>query len=489
MTPDMFAFCVLLMFFNFLPTKPFDLETNVPSLLNESEIEILQTELCRKCDCDIETKQIDCSGKKLQSIFSTDEWHILENSKIQFEIIKMEKNIIEEIAQLPNYPMKYLYLAFNDITKIANGAFENVTELTKLDLSHNKLTSDALQPDAFKGKFNSNQFEPLKNLTQLNLGYNKLHSLNGDLFEHTPNLQVLILSKNNFQFIDKSTTIALNSLRSLKTLDLSYLEISSLPESIFYDLKELETLILTGNLFRYLPKALTAVKSLKYLVLDENPFQSFEGENIFKSLNALRSLSISYLPDVVNIGPAAFSSLTNLTTLIATNNPKLTSIDELAFIGMTGVPDISDCTSLKELYLSNNNLSVLRRNWIQNWDRVLTLDIRFNPWICDCSNSWLIHSLLPRIYKSRPFLTQNINCGSPEKLKGSSLLSLEVANMVCENVNLPKNDHINFINLLVGILIGILLTFCCLIFYRHTFAIRNHNNLSESSVPYIRANF
>lgn len=54
------------------------------------------------------------------------------------------------------------------------------------------------------------------------------------------------------------------------------MELSELPNTIFHSPIELETLILTGNLFHTLPAALTHTKHLKKLVLDENPFTDFD---------------------------------------------------------------------------------------------------------------------------------------------------------------------------------------------------------------------
>lgn len=50
------------------------------------------------------------------------------------------------------------------------------------------------------------------------------------------------------------------------------MELSDLPETTFHSPNKLETLLLSGNLFREIPVALKWVKNLKKLVLDENLF-------------------------------------------------------------------------------------------------------------------------------------------------------------------------------------------------------------------------
>lgn len=60
-----------------------------------------------------------------------------------------------------------------------------------------------------------------------------------------------------------------------QTLDMSYMELSALPDTIFHSPKDLETLLLSGNLFHEIPAALNRAKNLKKLVLDENPLGDF----------------------------------------------------------------------------------------------------------------------------------------------------------------------------------------------------------------------
>lgn len=53
-------------------------------------------------------------------------------------------------------------------------------------------------------------------------------------------------------------------------LDLSYMELSSLPEHIFHAPRQLISLNLTGNLFKTIPGALQYAVNLNELIFDEN---------------------------------------------------------------------------------------------------------------------------------------------------------------------------------------------------------------------------
>lgn len=62
-------------------------------------------------------------------------------------------------------------------------------------------------------------------------------------------------------------------------LDLSYLELTEIPKSIFNYPRELNTLNLTGNLLTEIPEALQFAVNLQTLYLDENDIQYIGGEN------------------------------------------------------------------------------------------------------------------------------------------------------------------------------------------------------------------
>lgn len=152
----------------------------------------------------------------MKSAFTKDDWNTLVNGDVIFTTIKLVNNSITHIPVLPAYPVENLYLSFNQINNITDGAFQNLNKLAKLDLSHNNLTTKILDPDVFKGQYSADKYEPINSLIELDLAYNDLHALQNDLFEHVPNLETLILCKNTFQVIDTSTLVAIASLTSLK---------------------------------------------------------------------------------------------------------------------------------------------------------------------------------------------------------------------------------------------------------------------------------
>lgn len=151
--------------------------------------------------------------------------------------------------------------------------FKNLREIEEIDFSHNLITTTNFKPEIFEGLYSADSYEPLKNLKILVLTNNSLHSLHPDIFEHTPNLEVLNLSFNVFQTIAQLLANAFGSVLHLRELDLSHMELESIPDTLLINNLDLKVLKLDANLFTTIPKALRFVKNLEQLGLNSNPFQ------------------------------------------------------------------------------------------------------------------------------------------------------------------------------------------------------------------------
>lgn len=183
------------------------------------------------------------------------------------------------MTRFPNLTqVQYLSFHGNKISRIQKLAFYNLTSLEWLDLSDNKLTNVALQKEIFEGHFDPHQYEPLRRLKWLNLIGNDLHALSPDAFDHLDALETLLLGRNQFKIIDPNTADAISSLVTLKVLDMSFMELRTIPEHMLHAPRSLHTLNLTGNLFTVLPEALHFTPNLMNLNLNDNPFVHIGGE-------------------------------------------------------------------------------------------------------------------------------------------------------------------------------------------------------------------
>lgn len=424
--------------------------------------------LCKKCSCIIDILELDCNNKSLTTWFNDDEWNTLANGDVQFITIRMQHNNLTSIPLLKPAPVKNLYLSHNQIGKIENAAFHNLLNLTILDLSHNNISTKDLRPEVFLGNYNTATYQPLPNVIQLDLGHNNLHSLDSDAFEHLPKLEVLNLASNQFHVIDHLTEVALGQLVHLKSLDLSYMELKDLPDHLLHAPRDLETLILTGNLLDEIPDGIDLGVNLKSLTLDENLIGNLEGENVFPKMPKLEYLSMSYCNELRKIGPGAFGNLTSLKKLELSDNPKLSHIDTKAFSKQTVNPMIFDYPPLDELNIHNNNLTYLDHDLLERWDKIKTIDLRRNPWSCECENSWLINTLITQINETTPQIVNEVQCGSPSAWKSKQLKELSEEHKIlrCDDGSSASGDGRLLIGLVIGLLVGIPISLGTVLAYR-----------------------
>uniref|UniRef100_U5EN60 Putative integral to membrane n=1 Tax=Corethrella appendiculata TaxID=1370023 RepID=U5EN60_9DIPT len=427
--------------------------------------------LCTSCDCNSKSKTFDCSNRHLQKLFTLKDWLSLNESGIAVDIMILSGNGIDNLTQFPPLDVKKLDLSYNNIDTIENNAFQDLKSLEELNLSNNKLSSKSLTPTVFQGRFSADLYEPIKELKILNLGGNLLHTLHPDIFEHFPKLEVLILESNPFKAIDVGTESAIAGIYTLRSLDLSYMELSKLPEHIFHSPSGLQVLNLTGNLLTEVPNSLSYARNLKQLILDENPMRNFTDKNVFPEMKSLEYLSLSYIHTLQEIGKGAFSGLTNLREMHLDNNYALSKIDELAFAHADPEnPERKDWPPVKKLYLHNDKLEYLHPHLLARWDDMETIDIRSNPWSCDCDNQWMLIALLPIIEEKTSKSLPYIKCASPEEFRGKNFTELEEehTHLRCRDYygNNPRRDSAILIGLLIGFCIGIPLTLAALFLYK-----------------------
>lgn len=329
-----------------------------------------------------------------------------------------------DVGRLQQFPYTNALLFFTcrhcKISSISSEAFIDASHVVLLDLSFNKIRSEDLNPDIFRGPHSDEEYSPIK-LQYLDLSHNDLNYLDKLLFEHTPELRKLDLSYNNFEGLDEGTDEALARLEKLEVLDLSYTGIMELPSALFNDMKHLSELFINGNKFLAVPESLSLVGStLEILHMSDNPIEIISHES-FAKLVKLEQLNISGMPLLTVIEEGVFDPLDSLEVLTCKGNKKLTSID---------VKTLEHKKHLKELDLSHNSLTTLNFEVVENatdiyFHHLHKLKLAANPWNCDCR----LMKALEVFDHNSTYIKKSINsdearCETPNELMSKSLYEL-----------------------------------------------------------------
>jgi Leucine-rich repeat (LRR) protein len=329
-------------------------------------------------------KTIECSNKSLKKMFSVEDWAALNATKDDYEILKMDHNLLENIdVQFPTlrFPLKVVDFRHNKINQIVKNCFTNLNYLEEIDLSFNEMKSENLKPEIFEGKYSPDEYEPLMSLKRLRLSYNLLHNLDTDIFEHIKHLQELYLDNNPFQIIHTNVLGAFSDLPQLQLLDMSRMELSTLPEDTFHPLRALKVLKLEGNLFTTIPQALKWAINVQELSLDENPIGDLTGENKMPPMPKLEKLNMTFMGSLHVIGMGAFGGLENLKELQLAHNHHLTYIHPSAFsFWKKDDPERELFPKVEKLFLNNNNLSSLDHHMLVHWQEMKEVHLHENPW-------------------------------------------------------------------------------------------------------------
>ncbi|KAK4878751.1 hypothetical protein RN001_011257 [Aquatica leii] len=226
------------------------------------------------------------------------------------------------------------------LSRIAKMAFAESPKISELYLSNNRKLS-VVEKDAFlignekeylpitKGSYEKSLYFPLRALRKLDLEYNELHTLNADTFEHIDELEELSLSHNPFKTIDAQSVQAITSLTFLKTLNLAYAQLKTLPEYFLHAPKRLNTLDLSGNLFEAVPSALQH-STVTTLFFSKNLLKELQSPSF--SSNTLTRLYLERMPFLSRIAKMAFAESPKISELYLSNNRKLSVVEKDAFL-------------------------------------------------------------------------------------------------------------------------------------------------------------
>ena len=259
----------------------------------------------------------------------------------------------------------------------------------------------------------------------------------------------------------RALTASLRWPQSLRTLDLSDNEITSLAELSLRPLRLLERLSLNGNRLTSLDDApFSALTRLGELSLNDNYLRelsprSFSGLDValerlylegnrltsvrsrdFVGLSRLRLLSLdrnrlrvlsagclsrlslvelrlSSMPTLIAVERGALTSLPNLRTLSIARNPNLTYVDDDAFDALP---------ALVTLRIADNPaLGVLPAELATKLPAVRRLLLSGNGYRCDCTAVWITRALSAPASAPVRVALARLRCAAPASLRGAPL--------------------------------------------------------------------
>ncbi|XP_076338429.1 uncharacterized protein LOC143240212 [Tachypleus tridentatus] len=390
--------------------------------------------ICTFCSCTTVTGKsvvekfvnVDCSMKNIEILPSGALW---PSKTLSMDLSFNSINVIS-VFENSNY-LKYLDLSSNNISLIEYQAFNEFPVLQKLCLKNNSLKD--LHQDTFK---------MLNNLQTLDLSFNKLKRLPEYIFKELGKLNYLTLAGNPFRNIPNDL---LRPLKYLEYLDLSLTGNYFLTPGLFHELTWLKVVNLTKNEFQEVPTgALRSAEVLEKVYLDENPITELNLKS-FAGLQKVRIISLSNMPMLEFVDELTFSKLRHLEFLNLHSNPQLEVIHALAFKGI--LDPKSNQTRLNKVNLRNNSLNTLYEDALP-WCNLETLDLRDNPWNCDCKLKWI------KKCNMKEELKDLLLCHTPENLRSSVITTVPEDQFIC----LSEKSHWRQIHgrIIRSIIIGII---------------------------------
>lgn len=371
----------------------------------------------------------------------------------QLRSLTLDYNLLSEVpvALRGLSALEILDLRSNEIIELRCSDVLNLTRLTELNLSNNRIS-------VLRGCI----FHSLNDLKVLNLRQNIIFTL-GDTFKvGLQKLKVLKLQGNHLKHLHKGEFRSLTSLQSLELQSLQFhivysetfqgledlrhlgLSLLSYKREMFTGLQHLESLTL------YLSNVVSGVQlnaeppfsDLSFLKnLEIKNYNQMAGEISADLLKGLRSLeffsadkffvkqlhvdTFRYTPrlkslqitdsDLSDLTPELFQPIPNLQALDLSNN-KLRSLDFLVQANLS---------ALRWLKLRHNELTVINQSLVHSLPALTYLDLLANPLTCDCTNSdfiqWVQSNNQTQVVNAHQY-----SCTFPVSTQSRSFLDFDV---------------------------------------------------------------
>ncbi|KAM4652005.1 toll-like receptor 7 [Discoglossus pictus] len=371
---------------------------------------------------------------------------LFREDKMVPEFVTPESNKhIEVLVELKDVDYKECWqykksfdVSFNNIGSLHPNDFVGMGDIECLNMSYNYINQ----------RLNGTQFGHMKSLRHLDLSHNRFDLYYKKALHDLPNLKVLNLAHNDYQFMMKGVNHKLNFIENLTSLTELNLnnnliglritqelrnpslekllfrnnDLGSLWQfgedtyfNIFTNLKSLKILDISYNNLPVIPNKVLENLSvfLQNLTISNNRLYTFPWEKIANFSNLIH-LDLSF-----NSLPSPVSNIITIKSAIAYLNLKsnqITSLHQHFFLSFS---------DLRYLILSDNRIQKVDENSFpkQLLLSLVYLDISGNQFQCNCTAHWFLKFLFETNVTVESLSTR-MKCDSPETLRGQSLLSM-----------------------------------------------------------------
>lgn len=383
-------------------------------------------------------KYLDIRIPKIK--ISQDLWKSLPNLR-ELVINKQQSTLNAHSFANVSPSIEKLSVIKGSVNTIENGAFQQLTGLKTLDLSHN--TISRIGESTFKevghsldklllhaaikmSGFPTGALHHLLKLQYLDMSGNHIERISPESLTTFHYLKHLNLNHNNIKHIDPNLVSGIYN-PNLIQLKLAFNKLSTLRFHTFKDLQNLIYLQLNDNLIRRIEKsAFFNLDSLISIELEGNTIEQIDDE-AFQNLPNIQYISLSY-NRLTTLNLEAFDQVGRLSTL------KI-DVDHNEIQNLTSNFTSSHSSSnIKSINLSHNNISYLESNYFDPIRLSITLlDLSHN-----CLSNLTNFAFVDMTHLQTLILSNNlINLIQEEELKG--LRNLQILDMSENNLEeLPE---------------------------------------------------
>ena len=299
---------------------------------------------------------------------------------------------------------------------MAPGCFAGVEEsLQFLHLQLNNLSESNIGPLASAR---------LSKLRELNLGHNIMRSIPDGMFFNMKQLRKLNLDSNAINSYGQGSFQGLNSLTSL---DISYNSLRGLVPGGFHHTPRLTELDIRGEnsvSFEMTRASISGLENtLEKLILTDTSVIEHSMWDAVKLLNNLMDLKLDGTK-ITHIPEFQFINNPRLETLMIANN-QITEINQRNMYGLS--------RSLKNFNAINNNIRTVDQCTFTDLSKIENLYLNRNPLDCDCRLRWLKEFMVTKVAVNHIFRYKlSAKCATPAPLKARSLFRVDLEQLVCD---------------------------------------------------------